>query len=208
MVKNETASDWITQFGIQSDTDLDFVLSRIGWPVGMTRASPPEFRRRVLAAAISYQLQLRSIDYALKRYVNPNEYESEEITLGDMASNFLKNSSSQLADQLRKFHTEKNFTFGQFGAEITLLKCPELLDSARMLANRGAFLEVLPILRLCLEMILWSTVALFIGDVKEVKRLRATAVFRKGRLFMDRQVQCTDTFLNFPTGNRKSIPTF
>jgi hypothetical protein len=145
----------------------------------MTRASPPEFRRRVLAAAISYQLQLRSIDYALKRYVNPNEYEGEEITLGDMASDFLKNSTGPLTDQLRKFHTEKNLTSGQFGAEITLFKCPEVLDSARMLANRGAFLEVLPILRLCLEMISWSTVAISIGDVKEVKRLRAHSCISK-----------------------------
>ena len=63
-------------FQIQSDVDLDFVVCQsIGWPVGMTRKSPPEFRRRVLAGALSYQLQLRSIDYALKRYVEANEYE-------------------------------------------------------------------------------------------------------------------------------------
>src|SRR5215472_6960480 len=77
MTEKDSDIDWISQFRIQSDVDLDFVRSQIGWPVGMTRASPPEFRRRVLAAAISYQLQLRSIDYALKRYVDPKEYEVE-----------------------------------------------------------------------------------------------------------------------------------
>jgi hypothetical protein len=86
MTENDPDIDWISQFRIQSDVDLDFVLSRIGWPVGMTRASPPEFRRRVLAAAISYQAQLRSIDYTLKRYVDPKQYEVEQTYLGDIVS--------------------------------------------------------------------------------------------------------------------------
>jgi hypothetical protein len=145
----------------------------------MSRASPPEFRRRILAAAISYQLQLRSIDYALKRYVNPNEYGDEQNSLGDIVSDFLSDSTATLADELRNFHSKENFTFGQFGAEITLFRCPEVLNLARMLANRGVFLEVLPMLRLCLEMISWSAVANFITDEDKVKRLRARACISK-----------------------------
>jgi hypothetical protein len=178
-LEKDPNADWISQFGIQSDTDLDFVLSQIGWPVGMSRTSPPEFRRRVLAAAISYQLQLRSIDYALKRYVKPNEYEAEQNSLGDIVSDFLSHSTATLADELWKFHSKENFTFGQFGAEITLFRCPEVVNLARMLANRGVFLEVLPILRLCLEMISWSAVANFISDEAKVKRLRAGACITK-----------------------------
>jgi hypothetical protein len=179
MTENDPDIDWISQFRIQSDVDLDFVLSRIGWPVGMTRASPPEFRRRVLAAAISYQAQLRSIDYTLKRYVDPKQYEVEQTYLGDIVSDFLKDSAATLTDQLRQFHTDENCTFGQFGADITLLRCPEILNIARLLANRGVFLEVLPVLRLCLEMASWSSVANFIVNEDEVRRLSARACVSK-----------------------------
>jgi hypothetical protein len=176
---DDPETDWVSQFRIQSDVDLDFVLSRIGWPVGMTRASPPEFRRRVLAAAISYQAQLRSIDYALKRYVDPKAYEVDRAYLGDIVSDFLKDSAATLRDQLHQFHTDENCTFGRFGANITLLRCPEVLNTARLLANRGVLLEVLPVLRLCLEMASWSCVANSIASEDEVRRLSARSCISK-----------------------------
>jgi hypothetical protein len=80
---------WANQFQIQSEVDLDFVIGQgIGYPVGMLRASPPEFRRRILAGAISYQLQLKSVDYALKRYVGADTYENEDLSLGDAVSDY------------------------------------------------------------------------------------------------------------------------
>jgi hypothetical protein len=165
---------WLSQFEIQSTADLDFVISQdFGRPVGMTRASPPEFRRRILAAAISYQLGLRSIDYTLKRYVRPDTYVIEEVGLGDTVSDFLRDSLELLTSELRDLHTQINLTFGIFGAEITLFKVPESLDMARMLANRGLFLEVLPILRLCLEMMAWSATAYYLKDEDKVMRLKA-----------------------------------
>ena len=99
--------------------------------------------------------------------------------MGDTVSDFLKDSAATLKDQLRQFHTDENCTFGQFGADITLLRCPEVLNIARLLANRGVFLEVLPVLRLCLEMASWSSVANFIVDEDEVRRLSARACISK-----------------------------
>ena len=139
----------------------------------MLRRSPPEFRRRVLAAAISYQLQLRSIDYALKRYVASDLYESDDTPLGDATSDYLRDSVTKLMKELRDLHT-KDPTFGMFGAEITLYRVPDSLDVARMLANRGLLLEVLPILRLCLEMTAWANVAFHMQDEeKKVVALKA-----------------------------------
>ena len=66
------ARPWTDHFRIQSDVDLDFVIGQQrGFPVGMPRRSPPEFKRRVLAAAQSYLAQLTSIDYTKRRYVRP-----------------------------------------------------------------------------------------------------------------------------------------
>jgi hypothetical protein len=138
----------------------------------MPRNSPPEFRRRVVAAAISYKLQLNSIDYTLKRYIASDLYEHEDLSLGDVVSDYLRDSVALLGDELRSLHTTHP-SFGIFGAEITLFRAPHNLDTARMLSNRGLLLEVLPILRLCLEMIAWSNVAFHMRDEAEVVELKA-----------------------------------
>jgi hypothetical protein len=174
MSEEQNPRDWIGEFQIQSSSDLDFVIGQqVGCPIGMTRSSPPEFRRRVLAAAISHQLGLRSIDYAMKRYVKSDQYEGHKTTIGDSTSDFLREAAEILKDELKQLHTQENLTFGRFGAEITLFKFPEILDLARMLANRGLFLEVLPILRLCLEMTAWSVVSFDTSDEEAVRRLKA-----------------------------------
>lgn len=158
---------------------MDFVIGqKIGYPVGTIRSSPAEFRRRVLAAAVSYQLQLNSIDYTLKRYVEPDQYENDDSWLGDEASDCLRDSSRKLMEQLRSLHTEQP-TFGMFGAEITLYRLPHSLDVARMLSNRGLLLEVLPVLRLCVEMLAWSSVAFHQKDENEVVALQAQSCISK-----------------------------
>ena len=153
------SSDFAKHFQVLSTVDLDFVIGeRLGWPVGMSQRSPPEFRRRIAAAAISYQLRLRSLDYAMKRYVDRRLYESSDLTLGDEVSDFVRDSCFILEDELKALQTPEP-SFGVFGAEFTLFKIPHAIDTARMLANRGLLLEVLPILRLSLEMSAWASVA-------------------------------------------------
>jgi hypothetical protein len=173
--------EWLAQFQIQSTVELDLIYQNFDWPIGMTRASPPEFRQRLLAAAISYRLGLRSIDQTLKQYVKPDTYEVDADSLGDMASDFLRVSLVTLKGELRKLHTQEGLTFGIFGAELTLFKLPETLDVARVLANRGLLLEVLPILRLRLEMTAWSAIAFYIDDEKKVINLKAQTCIAKIR---------------------------
>src|SRR4051794_18237985 len=113
---SRTDSVWTDHFRIQSAVDLDFVVGqRIELPVGMTRDSSPEFRRRVLAAIISYKLRLKSIDHALKRYVEPSLYEDEDLSLGDEASDYIRDSMELFMSELPKLHAEAP-TFGVFGA--------------------------------------------------------------------------------------------
>lgn len=143
-----------------------------GFPVGMERKSPPEFRRRIVAAAISYRFGLRSIDSALKRYVDPNLYEGADVSLGDEISDYLRESASALRPGLRDLHT-KDPTFGQLGSEITLFKVPNSLDTARMLSNRGLLLEVVPILRLCVEMMSWAVVVFHMEEESKIIETKA-----------------------------------
>ncbi|WP_257168149.1 hypothetical protein [Bradyrhizobium sp. SRS-191] len=164
---------WTKDFQIQSVADLDFVIGQsVGFPVGMSRKSAPEFRRRVLAALLSHRMGLSSIDYVLKRYVEPGLYEDENVGLGDEASDFLRGSVDKLMRGLRDLHTA-NPGFGVFGAEITLYRLPHSLDAARLLSNRGLLLEVVPILRLCFEMMSWANAAFYLQDEDAVVGLKA-----------------------------------
>src|SRR4051812_47625754 len=150
---NSKKDDWTKHFWIESEVDLDFVIGQgLGWPVGLQRKSPAEFKRRVLAAMLSYGLGLRSIDYTLKRHVESDTYETEEILVGEAVSDYLRSASRDLQEELRKLHTQGDLPFGVIGAELTLYKLPHVLDVARMMSNRGLLLEVLPLLRLSLEM--------------------------------------------------------
>lgn len=164
---------WYNEFRIHSEVELDFVIGQaVGWPVGMQSDSPPEFRRRVLAAAISYQLQLKSIDYALKRYVAVDQYENEEERFGDRMSKFISSFVSTSKNELFKLHTPDP-SFGQFGAEITMFRIPELIDVCRVSANRGLLLENFPMFRLCLEMVAWASIAFHGKDESSVVNLEA-----------------------------------
>ena len=179
MAERPTSKKWISEFHIQTSADLDFVISHNGWPIGMMGESPAEFKRRVLAAGISYQLRLKSIDYTLKRYVQRDAYEDDDTGFGNTVSVFLRESAESLKSGLRALHTQGDLTFGQLGAELSLFKIPETFDLARMLANRGLFLEVLPVLRLCLEMAAWASVAFREVDEEKVKRLKAQSCIHK-----------------------------
>jgi len=109
--------NWTKQFQIQSGVELDFVIGQQGgYPVGMQSKSPAEFRRRVLAAKLSYELQLNSIDYTLKRYVDPDVYETDEISLGETVSHYLRDAFNTLQNELKQLHTQgDDLPFGVFG---------------------------------------------------------------------------------------------
>ena len=169
----------IDHFKIQSMVDLDFVIGQqVGLPVGMESASSPEFRRRVLAAAISYWSGLRSIDYALKRYVDPGTYDEKDNSLGKVTSDCLRHCVFSLEEELKELHTEEP-TFGVFGAEVTLYRIPFTIDTARTLCNRGLLLEVIPILRLCLEMISFAYVAFHMQKEEDIIALKAQSCISK-----------------------------
>jgi hypothetical protein len=174
----ETDGDWTEHFQIQSEVDLDFVIGQgSGFPVGMQRRSPAEFKRRVLAAMASYKLQLSSIDYTLKRYVASDTYDADDRSLGEEVSDYLQGAARILKQELKELHTQGDLPFGVFGAELTLYKLPDTLDVARMMSNRGLLLEVLPLLRLSLEMIAWAHTAFHIDDEQRVVNLKAQSCF-------------------------------
>jgi hypothetical protein len=174
--EDKEVPSWAAHFRISPGVELDFIISqRVGWPVGMPRGSTPEFKRRILAAATSYQAQLKSIDYAKKRYVPPELFEDQgkDILLGDASSDYLKETIQTLIKGLFNLHTADTSAFGIFGSEITLYRVPYAIDMVRVMANRGLLLEAIPTMRLCIEMIAWANAAFSIEDDDNVVALKA-----------------------------------
>src|SRR3954468_21436537 len=127
---NPEKQGWKKHFWIESEVDLDFVIGQgFGWPVGMQRNSPAEFKRRVLAGMLSYGMQLSSIDYTLKRYVEPDTYETEDGSVGDTISDYLRSASQTLKEELKELHAQGEIPLGVLGSELTLYKLPDLLDT-------------------------------------------------------------------------------
>lgn len=173
-MESKSSGDWTDDFQIESEVELDFVIGqKRGWPVGMQRGCPPEFKRRVLAAMLSYRMQLSSIDYTLKRYVDAKLYEADESRLGEAVSDYLRHATQILSEELKNLHTQGDLPLGVLGAELTLYRLPSALDSARMMSNRGLLLEVLPLLRLTLEMAAWAHTAFYLDEEEQVFELKA-----------------------------------
>jgi hypothetical protein len=168
------APDWRDHFRIESATELDFVLGEnFGWTIGLQRESPAEFKRRIVAASISYQLNLKSVDYVMKKYVDDDLFENEEYYLGTKISKILKEAISFSQIKLPEMHSRDKSTIGLIGSDISMFRIPPMLDSARLLANRGMLLETLPILRLCLEMLAWACRASRLEEERDVFNLKA-----------------------------------
>ncbi len=180
MTQKKPRDRWVENFPIQSAVDLDYVFGQhLSWPVGITRESPIEFKQRIKAAAISYQLRLKSIDYTLKQYVPP---EPTNIILGDEISDFLKKSLRDTREELNRLYIDGYAKFGEFASEITLVRIPDMIDTSRMLANRGLFLEIVPILRTNLEMLAWVSKVYFIENddlVKSIEPQKCVAHLKK-----------------------------
>lgn len=164
--------------------DLDFVIGQQSvFPVGLQRCSPAELKRSVLAAAISVLIGNKSIDYTKKKHVPNDLYEEDVCILGDRISDFIKESSIIIRKELVGMQNSDNIAAGQFGSDITLFRIPYSIDVARMLANRGLLLEVIPILRLSFEMICWACAAFKISSDDKVFELRAQNCVQKARDF-------------------------
>ena len=178
---NEPA--WAREFRIVGVTELDFVLGESrGYVVGLSSRAPAELKRRIIAAKLSYELGLKSIDYAKKSYVAQNSYEISADTMGQRASDLINYACEQSSIQLKELHRiGTNSTYGRVGADIAVLRAIDAIRNAKILANRGYLLEPIPILRLAVEMIAWAAAAFFFDDESRLDGLKAENCIRDAK---------------------------
>ncbi|MFH1336101.1 MAG: hypothetical protein ABII96_06255 [Candidatus Zixiibacteriota bacterium] len=148
--------------------------------VAVPFGSQPEFKRRVLAGAASYHLQLRSIDYALKAYGSnwkfPEKPAKEQQLLKEMHCHV----KEHIEEAIRKIDEidDKPDRVGLVTAEAALVRLKSSFRVAGMLIKRGFNFEALNICRLILEQIAWAYNIHEVTD-KSIFKILPTKCIRK-----------------------------
>lgn len=182
-------SRWLKHFTMTPIMDLDFVIGAESvFPIGMNSRYPSDLKRRVAAASISYVLQLKSIDYAYKRY-GVDYDDKEEKTLDREINRILEEIIHDSEERLLKLTNRNVVRLGDQIADITLLRVSSSLHSAKILANRGLLFETLCLVRFILEQLAWSGVCEQLDDEEAILKLNA--------------LNCIKPFCNiYPTAGR------
>ena len=125
--------------------------------LGVPFDAPEEFKQRVWAAAQSYVVGNRSMDYFYKRYGDKANFPRPPESRRKLSSTLSRCSHEvdRVAAQLANGVERKSY-LGLFAAESALLRLSVSFKYAAFLLMQGATYESAAALRLCLEQIAWS----------------------------------------------------
>jgi len=126
--------------------------------IAVPPGSPPELKRRILAAAKSYHLGVRSIDDVLRKYSPYWSLETElsrkQEVLRDMLGDVI-NQIHQTRDWMDEIEGKPD-KVGLFAAGAALIRLETSFKAAKALIKRGYNFEALGVCRLILEQIAWA----------------------------------------------------
>ena len=136
--------------------DIEFIGNSM-FTLGVPFDAPKDFKQRLWAAAQSYILGNRSMDYFYKRYGDqaefsrPTENRRKLSSMLRLCSFSLERISSQFTNGV-----DRTSTLGLFASESALLRLSMSFKYAAFLLMQGATYESSSVLRLCLEQIAWA----------------------------------------------------
>jgi hypothetical protein len=133
-------------------------------------------RENVGAALVASTLHLKSLDYAKRRYCEP---ENGEADLDPVAESYLAayhSAKSYVTRLLEKLETEghPDPTVGVFGASLALARLPPSFFCAHLLYRLGHHYEGHAVSRLILEQIAWAYAAHKFDDRNAVAKIETT----------------------------------
>jgi hypothetical protein len=123
--------------------------------IGLSAHNIEEVNRRAYAGALSYFMQLSSIDYTLKRYV-PKELEAfKESRLMSEARAIIRGIEDSFEERLDALNPRESEPIGLVAADMNLVRFRSTLQAAWSLAERGFLFECKALIRFGLEQIAW-----------------------------------------------------
>jgi hypothetical protein len=125
--------------------------------LGVPFDAPEEFKQRVWAAAQSYVVGNRLMDYFYKRYGGEANFPRPSENRRKLSST-LRQCSYEVERVASQFTNgvERRSYLGLFAAESALLRLSVSFEYAAFLLMQGAIYESAAVLRLCLEQTAWA----------------------------------------------------
>ncbi|MDF1633348.1 hypothetical protein P0086_12470 [Mycoplana sp. MJR14] len=158
--------------------DFDSAFVNAAWPIALCSSYPAELKERLLAALISLQFGLKSVDYTRKNYVH--EFEDEEASREDVKiASFLKESHSFLYLLVEELTHHEDGTVGRILAEFALLRQEFSFLQLLAIANRGALFEGLVVARMQIEQLAWICAVDREPDPEKARRIQAQSSLSK-----------------------------
>ena len=146
--------NWKEHFPIYQTEDFDLSFPNLLVPLGLKSTTPKELIKRIIAAAISYHAQYRSIDYAFKKYVQWREYDTNDGSRLDVRiSRAIGEGSDQFHSLIYHVATLPPKSLGNVISELTLMRVPHAIRQLLTLAHRGCLYEACAVGRMILEQI-------------------------------------------------------
>jgi len=133
-------------------------------------------RENVRAAVVASTLHLQSVDYAKRRYCEP---EDDEPDLGPAVDAYIAayhSAKSYMTQLLGKIQTKghPDPTVGAFGASLVLERLPPSLFCAHLLYRMGHGSEAHAVSRLILEQIAWAYAAHGLDNLDAIVKIETT----------------------------------
>jgi hypothetical protein len=128
----------------------------------------------VQAAVLASLLDIRSIDYAKKKYYHarPKTSKRNQSARSKYIAAY-KSAKEQIEEEIAKVNGEPE-SLGIFGASIVLRRLVSSFFSAHLLYSLGHEYEAHAISRLILEQIAWAYTAYPFDDIRYIKRIAPT----------------------------------
>lgn len=175
--RHEERSPIEKMFPIFSSKEYESTLNQTAYPVGVDDDYPAELRERLSAAAVSYQVQLKSIDYTLKKYLQPYE----EDPLGSFrVDRRIRMACLVRANALRlglaecRRNIDDDSTIGEYLSDVSFHRVTYSIQRAFAEADKGALYESVVIVRMALEQVCWGLAIRSSNDPLEIRGTSAT----------------------------------
>jgi hypothetical protein len=165
-------------FPVFMQKDFESSVNNAAYKVGVDNSYPADLRKMISAAVLTYQLNNKSIDYVLKRYLKDKDYkkteEEERLDRGYQSACLAQ--ASLLREVLNKYPPllQREPRVGEWIGDLTLIRVAYSLKRAFGEANKGALFESVAIARMILEQLAWIVAVRDSDDVLKVQRLPAT----------------------------------
>ncbi len=164
-------------FPVFMQKDFEGPVNNAAYQVGVDKSYPSRLRKMISASILTYQLNNKSVDYVLRKYLNDKDYEEKSPDRLD------KEFRSACLEQVSLFQaalkiyppfTQREPRVGEWVGDLTAIRMGYSLQRAFGEADKGALFEAVAIARMILEQLAWAAAVRGIDDASKVQQLAAT----------------------------------